>query len=26
MLDTNYPLIGNGLWWIKWWRLRWRHV
>jgi len=23
---TNYPLIGNGLWRIEWWRHRWRHV
>jgi len=25
-LSTNYPPIGNGLWRIKWWRHRWRHM
>ena len=25
-LGTNYPLIGNGLRQIEWWRHRWRHV
>jgi len=25
-LRPNYPLIGNGLWRIEWWRHRWCHV